>query len=52
MEKKTEIKLDWHESLTLKDLFELVKDEDPAKVDIDVDFEVPDWTRIVISVYK
>lgn len=47
---KTEVKLDWDEPISLNELLELVKGEDPEKVIIASDFEVPDWTRLVIYV--
>ena len=38
--------------ITLKELLELVKGVDPAKVIIDIGFDVPDWTWLEITLDK
>lgn len=38
------------DSFKLSEILELVGDADPTKVDISIEFEVPDWTSIVITV--
>jgi hypothetical protein len=45
-----EIEFDADVIVTLKDILDLTKDVDPSKVVIDINFEVPDWTNLVLRI--
>jgi hypothetical protein len=44
-----EIQDEINSPVTLQEIIELTKGIDPSKVVIDIKFEVPDWTWLVIT---